>query len=254
MPASAPEVSVIVPTRNRPALLARALASVRAQAFPGLEVLVVNDGEMGVQDVVRASGLRVRVLRAAVRGQVPARNAAVRAAAGAVLACLDDDDVWLPGHLQRLLAAIRGGAGLAYADGLIEVRSGAVVQERVYFGLDATPAVLARTNPVLMSGAAYRREWHDRLGLYDPALPYYHDWDWHLRLLAAAPPVRVPQAGVVVQVEAAGGSSSDPRNPAVAEDFARFRLKHGLGELPQHTFLTALRDPGLGLQRLPTPV
>ncbi len=241
------KVSVIVPTRNRPHLLARALASVRAQCHAELEVLVVNDGDdqRSVQSVVQASGLQVRVLRAAIRGQVAARNTAVRAAAGEVLACLDDDDVWLPGHLHRLLSVLTAGAAAAHADGIIEVRSGAALQERVSFGLEARPETLARTNPVLMSGLAYRRVLHERLGLYDPALPHYHDWDWHLRVAGAAPLVRVPVPGVVVQVEASGGNASDPRNPAVAENFRRFRLKHRLGELPQHTFLTALRDPEL---------
>ena len=241
-------VSVIVPTRNRPQLLARALASIRAQRFPELEVLVVNDGDGSVQEVVRASGLKARVLRAAVRGQVAARNAAVRAAGGEVLAFLDDDDQWLPGHLTRLCAALRAGAAYAHADGWIEVRAGSVLLERAAFGLDATSAVLARTNPVLMSGLAYRRELHARLGLFDPALPHYHDWDWHRRAAAAVVPVRVAQPGVIVHVQAAGGSASDPANPAVSEDFARFRRKHGLSELPQHTFLSALRDPALNLQ------
>lgn len=244
-----PSVSVIIPTRNRPLLLARALGSVREQGYASLEVLVVNDGDgdgvTDVQEVVRASGLRIRVLRAPIRGQVAARNTAVRAAIGEVLACLDDDDVWLPGHVDRLLAALSSGAEAAHADGVIEVRSGAVLQEQMYFGLEARPETLARTNPVLMSGLAYRRALHDKVGLYDPALPHYHGWDWHLRMSAAVPLVRVPQAGVRVHVEASGGSASDPNNPAVQGDFRRFRLKHGLSNLPQHTFLSALRDPGV---------
>ncbi|GGJ72608.1 glycosyltransferase family 2 protein [Deinococcus aquiradiocola] len=247
-----PLVSVILPTRNRPRMLARALASVRVQQHPALEVLVVNDGDdtrsaaAQLQDTVRASGVRVRVLRAALRGQVAARNAAVRAARGDVIACLDDDDQWLPGHLGRVLAALDGQQA-AHADGLIEVRSGSVLQEQIYFGLEARRDVLRRTNPVLMSGLAYRRALHDTLGLYDPALPHYHDWDWHLRVAALTRLVRVPQAGVTIHVEASGGSASDPSNPAVAEDFRRFRRKHGLQDLPQHTFLSALRDPALGL-------
>jgi glycosyltransferase involved in cell wall biosynthesis len=249
-------VSVIIPTRHRPKLLARALASVRAQNHPDLEVWVADDGDPGQPGsplvTVARAGLPARVIRAAVRGQVAARNAGVRAATGQIIAFLDDDDAWLPGHLDRLQAAIQAGAVYAYSGGLIELTDGDAVLEQVLFSLPADPAVLRRTNPVLMSGLAYRRELHSTLGYFDPALSSYHDWDWHLRVAARHPLTHVPEPGVRIRVDAAGGhtgqaNTSHPRNPATAECFGRLRLKHGLGELPQHTFLSALRDPGLAL-------
>ena len=50
---SSPCISVIVPTHNRPEMLAEALASVRAQTFTDYELIVVSNGES--DDVRRAS-------------------------------------------------------------------------------------------------------------------------------------------------------------------------------------------------------
>lgn len=244
-------VSVIIPTRHRPKLLARALASVRAQQHPDLEVWVADDGDPGQPGsplvTVARAGLPARVIRAAVRGQVAARNAGVRAATGEIIAFLNDDDAWLPGHLHRLQAAIGAGVVYAHSGGLIELMDGETVLEQLPFSRPAELAVLRRTNPVLMSGLAYRRALHAELGHFDPGLPHHHDWDWHLRVAARHPLTHVPEPGVRIWVDAGGGSASRPRNPATAEGFQRLRLKHGLGDFPRHTFLSALRDPSLAL-------
>lgn len=86
-----PEVSVIVPVRDDPAL-DQLLASLAAQRHaPPFEVLVALDGSRREPNV--PPGLAVRLLRLAPRGPYAARNAAIAAARGDVLVLTDSDCV-----------------------------------------------------------------------------------------------------------------------------------------------------------------
>jgi glycosyltransferase involved in cell wall biosynthesis len=103
---SAPDVSVVIPTRNRPDLAVRAVRSALAQTHDALEVVVVIDGP----DPPTRAGLatvgdgRLRVIELARPGRAPnARNVGAGNARGRWTALLDDDDEWLPTKLERQL-------------------------------------------------------------------------------------------------------------------------------------------------------
>ncbi|HNQ75617.1 MAG TPA: glycosyltransferase family 2 protein [Pseudothauera hydrothermalis] len=105
------KISVVIPTWNRRALIGAAVDSALAQAGPGLEVevLVIDDGS--TDDTVawlaqRYAGRPLRVLRnARTKGPAGARNTGFLAAQGDLVALLDSDDVYLPGHLSAAAAA-----------------------------------------------------------------------------------------------------------------------------------------------------
>lgn len=103
-------VSVIIPTRSRPGLVVKAVASALAQDFVNCEVIVVIDGE----DRETPNALspfcdsRLRIIDLADNvGGAEARNIGVRAARGQWVAFLDDDDEWLPHKLSRQIIAAR---------------------------------------------------------------------------------------------------------------------------------------------------
>lgn len=98
-PAAAPDVTVVVPVRDRAAGLDRLLAALRAD--PGtadLPVVVVDDGSAVP---VRPPGARV-VRHDVAQGPAAARNAGLRVVATPFVAFLDSDCVPHPGWLQRL--------------------------------------------------------------------------------------------------------------------------------------------------------
>jgi glycosyltransferase involved in cell wall biosynthesis len=97
-----PEFSVIVPTRGDSAHLRAALGSALA-AGDDLEVLLVHDRRPGEPDLALASGddPRVRCIVSEETGPAAARNAGLSNARGRLVALLDDDDLWLPHHLER---------------------------------------------------------------------------------------------------------------------------------------------------------
>lgn len=101
------DVAVVIPTYNRAALLARALASVRAQTVPAREVLVIDDGSTDdTADVCRAAGLPLRYERQANAGPSAARNLGARLAQAPWIAFLDSDDLWAPTKLAEQGAAL----------------------------------------------------------------------------------------------------------------------------------------------------
>lgn len=95
-------VSVIVPTRDRPAMLRGALASIRAIEGPDIafEIVVADNGR---SPETAAIADEYRALRVPVSGEGAsiARNAALAIASGDYLAFLDDDDEWISTHLRR---------------------------------------------------------------------------------------------------------------------------------------------------------
>src|SRR5580658_1461470 len=103
-----PLVSAVIPTRDRPALLACAMRSALRQTWPNLEVIVVVDGPdpLTEADLQTFADPRLRVIFLDERrGGSDARNSGVRAACGEWIAFLDDDDEWLPDKIAQQMRA-----------------------------------------------------------------------------------------------------------------------------------------------------
>jgi glycosyltransferase involved in cell wall biosynthesis len=110
MNSKSPIVSAVIPTRNRADLVVRAAMSALQQSLNGLEVIVVVDGtdQATLRALWEISDPRLRVIGLEESaGGAEARNIGVRAAGGQWIALLDDDDEWLPGKLEKQLAAAR---------------------------------------------------------------------------------------------------------------------------------------------------
>jgi hypothetical protein len=95
---------VVIPVRNRADVVGRAVASVLAQTFAGVEVVVVDDGS--TDDSVAAaravSDGRVRIVRQEAAGVDAARRSGVERSHGRWVAFLDPDDEVAPGWLARI--------------------------------------------------------------------------------------------------------------------------------------------------------
>ena len=113
------DVSVIIPTYNRPALLKQTLDSVLAQTAAPREIILVDNGTSGdTRAMVEAEyGSAISYLKVPPEGVQAARNAGIARAEGTWIATLDDDDLWRPDYLMQVAkAAADGRASLIYSD------------------------------------------------------------------------------------------------------------------------------------------
>jgi glycosyltransferase involved in cell wall biosynthesis len=112
MPATdLPLVSVVLPVWNGQAFVGEAIASILAQRYPRLELLVADDGSTDATvDIVAGwarGDARVRLLRLAHRGQSAAINTAVAEARGDLIARMDHDDIAHPDRLAAQVSWLR---------------------------------------------------------------------------------------------------------------------------------------------------
>jgi glycosyltransferase involved in cell wall biosynthesis len=185
---TATAVSVVIPTRNRPRHVARAVRSVLAQTFSDLEILVVDDASTDDVGAVLAplADARVRVLRHdRRRGACAARNTGIDAARGRFVALLDDDDEWMPGKLAAQVARFASAPeiGLVYCGvEVVSEATGEVQRRSLPKGAPLTYADLLRSTGFGASAAVVRRECFAAIGGFDETLAGAQDRDMWLRI------------------------------------------------------------------------
>src|SRR5262245_11986459 len=109
-PGSAPSVTVVLCSRDRPEQLAEALPAVKASLGAADQLIVVDSASRGPETTGLAERLGVRCVRVERPGLARARNAGVREAATDVVAFTDDDCTPLDGWLDALREPFRDPA------------------------------------------------------------------------------------------------------------------------------------------------
>jgi glycosyltransferase involved in cell wall biosynthesis len=225
------DVSVVIPTRDRPELLALTLRTALSQEHVNAELIVVDDGsESGTATLVRQlADSRIRLLpNTGPPGVSGARNRGIAAANGRWIAFLDDDDLWAPNKLaMQIAAATENNAGWVYAgdvtvDADLRVCSGAPPPPP-----DEVVADLRRHNavPAGASNVAVRREVLERVGDFDTALRTSEDWDMWLRLAATGLPACVRRPLVALRTHGAMASRAFAQ---VLTDLEIIADRHGI--------------------------
>jgi len=186
-------VSVVIRTRNRPALLREALESLRAQTARPKQVVVVNDGGASPKEVVDGFRDAFPVLLDEPRqrrGRSAAANRGVALAKEELVAFLDDDDRCFPDHIERLAAGHRQGPEpVVYSDAVTVVygQGEAGWEPRIrtlQYSLDFDPDYLLLANYIPIHTLLLPRELFTRVGGFDEGIEYSEDWDFLIRLSA----------------------------------------------------------------------
>ncbi len=222
-----PEVTVVIPTFDRAALLPRALDSALAQRGVDFRILVADDGSTDATPQVLAhytgatGDPRIRVLTLKHGGVCRARNAAVAACASPLLAFLDSDDEWLPGKLAAQTALLREtGLSICQTEETW-IRNGVRVNPPAHYvkrgGDIFAPSLrhcMITPSSVLMTRALFHA-----VGGFNPEFPACEDYEMWLRITPDHPVGLVAKAMLIRY----GGHADQLSMRYPAQD--RFRIR-----------------------------
>jgi Glycosyl transferase family 2 len=185
-PVLRPLVSVIVPVRNGASFLPEAIASIRAQHYPAIEIIVVDDGSIDdIQDALRRLPGSIRYVRREAAGPSAARNRGIRESAGELIAFLDVDDLWPAENLGLMVDAFRESPPCDVVQGYPQIMR--QMPETGGYAFVGNPLEVF---PDYLGGALYRRSVFDRVGVLDESLNYFEDVDWFYRARDAGLAIR----------------------------------------------------------------
>jgi glycosyltransferase involved in cell wall biosynthesis len=226
-----PQVTVVIPTRDRWTFLQTTLTSVLRQEEVDFEVVVVDDGSSSdaPASLRRLADRRVRIVRHPMtRGVAAARNTGIGSARGAWLGFLDDDDLWAPTKLQRQLdLASRAGASFVVAGA---VRFDERLRSLEVFrppGADRLPREILQRNaiPAGSSNVLATTESVVGAGGFDEQLAQIADWDLWIRLIHGGKAAVAVECLVAYRIHANNMAVTHPPS-AVLQELDRLTAKH----------------------------
>lgn len=234
-----PDVTAVLPTRDRGRFFADALRCALGQEDVQLEVIVVDEGSTDGTPALleEQSDPRLRVLRNdRPCGVAAARNQAVREARGTWIAFLDDDDLWAPQWLRTALDAAQGSEPtLVYGGQIVIDEARRVTGVQLPPVPESVPASLRRYNALGgPSAIVVHRDAIAAAGAFDERLSALADWEAWMRLTALRRPVAVPELLVGYTSYSDNMHRRDPFG--VLAEFHRFcaivREQHGAASVP----------------------
>ena len=181
--------SIIIPTRDRPNLLPRSVASALAATGEGDEIIVVDDGSRfsPAESLSNFDYPRLRIVKGEGKGAAHARNVGIKESHGAILMFLDDDDEMLPGDRKHVLGRVNNvvpsphfGYSSVYRVGCADRASGQLPEGYFHTRYPFTSLL----NGFGMGFWAHKAVF-ENLGLIDETLVTNEDTEFLLRLLAS---------------------------------------------------------------------
>jgi glycosyltransferase involved in cell wall biosynthesis len=185
---SLPLVSAIIPTRNRPQMLIRAVKSVFQQTYPNIELIIVDDkSEYDVEFFIQKEmGFRsCRVLKNIRNtGASGARNTGFYESRGEYIGFLDNDDEWMPQKIEKQVEALQNSDSrvgivcthdIIYCGRTMRTRC-RKLEGNVYTELCKNHTAGNTSSPLI------RRSVLEDIGLFDEYLPAAQDTDLWIRI------------------------------------------------------------------------
>jgi len=204
-----PEISVVIPVYNQERYIQETLESVLSQKGVEFEVIVVNDGSTDRSaEFLRIYKDKIILVEQENQGVASARNAGVRNSSADLIAFLDGDDKYLPGHLSNLVAFARenSDAILFYGDAeVIDDKSQRLYTQRAEPFPDLKKLLLK--NFIIASSVIVSKSLFEKGIWFEPFHPS-EDWDLWLRAIEQGRLIHYPWLGVAYRKHSASAIKS----------------------------------------------
>ena len=202
-----PDISIVIPSYNRPHFLNRLLQSIEGQKFNRYEVIIVDDHSSNWFDIdrvisqYRGSIPAIKVLRNEVnRGAPFSRNVGIKNSRADWVALVDDDDEWMPHKLEKQFECIKQAApelGLIYTWAQVEENGKLLRSEKPGYEGEILDELL-KSNFIPSSSVVVRKDALIKAGLFDETFKSCQDWDMWVRLAALGYQVKaVKSPGII---------------------------------------------------------
>jgi LmbE family N-acetylglucosaminyl deacetylase/glycosyltransferase involved in cell wall biosynthesis len=203
-----PLVSVVVRSIDRPQL-ADALDSIALQTYPNIEVVVVNarTGNRSLPEMCGRFPMR-QVGGDDSYGRSRAANLGLDGAQGEFVIFLDDDDIFLPDHLTRLVEKLQSESSnrAAYAGVRVE-DEGRLID---VYDQDFAMVLLLAWNHLPINAVLFERALVKDGCRFDEVLDIYEDWDFWLQVSRKTDFARVPGVSAVYRAHTAVTAEQSP--------------------------------------------
>jgi glycosyltransferase involved in cell wall biosynthesis len=181
-----PSIGVVIPTRDRPQELRRALNAVLAQDYRGeLEVVVVFDGSHTDHSIERSNVRSIENTHAP--GLPGARNTGILSLETELVAFCDDDDEWLPGKLDAQVRSLTENRADFATTAVLVSYDGRSVPRLAGTNV-VTHEQLVRSRMSMLHSSTFliaRSALVQTIGLLDESIPGAQGEDWDLLLRAS---------------------------------------------------------------------
>ena len=188
-----PLVSIIVRTCGRPNMLRENLVSLRKQTYKNIEVVIVEDGENISEKMIKEefSDLNIKYKATGKKaGRSKVGNLAMEMASGEYLNFLDDDDLYFPEHVERLVTyAASNNYDIVY-DTLFETATNILSRDPYKYEIVNTLVVhkekfskltLYKRNIFPIQVVMFKKSVFEKCGGFDESMDALEDWDLWIR-------------------------------------------------------------------------
>jgi glycogen synthase len=186
-----PVVSIVVPYFRLDELVEETLASIQAQTYPEIEVMLVNDGSLREEDARvfdLADRMSAQIVTQPNTGLGPARNFGIAASRGRYVLPLDADDMLAPEFVARCVEALEANADLAYVTSysLFIEPDGTPIRDELggYMPYGNWSRLIEHVNAAGPCSALLRRRLFEHGYRYSADLTSYEDWLLYRELAA----------------------------------------------------------------------
>jgi succinoglycan biosynthesis protein ExoO len=175
-------ISIIIPAFRAESFIRRAVTSVLAQTALDWELVIASDDGQDYHALLKNQGITDARLRSVATGAIGggtarARNCALDAARGTLIASLDADDAFMPSHLERMVPlAAQHGLAICQVE-FIDHESGQhITNNAKMFPSGLLPldqvllACLHTYAPIVFNRAKIPNRWNERISLLEDAV------------------------------------------------------------------------------------